>query len=181
MLLLRLGFAHLCFPMHLQPMLLQLLRVNGLLRALVLALGTAFAAIGTITTITAASTATAAVTASTPMLLAFLRRGVAIAILRARIGSLRLPLLLRRTRRALVRTTLALRALVRLPLGLGQFALLLNLALRTLALRAIVAWLLLLRRTLVAALLIAPFVAVAALLAVAPAAAFAAPVLVAIA
>lgn len=163
---LRLGLVHLRLALLLQPVLLELLGVKRLRRILLLGLvlRPALATLGTITPVGAASAAAAAVTSPAAGLFAFLLR-LTVAVLRSRIGSLlhgslRRPLLLRRTRRALIGAALALRTLGGLAFGLRKLALLLDLvlrlglALRTLALGAIRPRLLLLRRARIAARLV---------------------------
>ena len=117
----RLGLA-----LHLQPVFLQLLRVERLLRILVRCLlrmrvlRPALAAISA----SASAPATSATAAPAMFFSAFLRW--AIAVLR----TLLRPLLLRRALRPLIRPALALRAFVRLPLGLRKLALLGDFSLR---------------------------------------------------
>lgn len=158
--------SHLRFALLLEAVFLQLLRVHGLVRALhvLLLLRTALAAfavrtIAPVAATTAPSAATA-IAASTTVLFAFLLRRT-VRILR----TLLRPLLLRRARRTLIRPALALRAIAIRPFNLRDFSLRLHCglrlhcALRTLALRAIRARLMLLRRALVAPLLVASAVA----------------------
>ena len=150
MLRLRFRLVHLRLALLLQPMLLELLRVERLLGTL--RPRPALAAFPAITVPAAASP----VAPAAPVLFAFLLRRP-----RAVLRRLLRPRLLRRAWRALIGTALALRTLGVLVFGLRKLALLLDLALRTLALGAIRPHLLLMGRALVAALLlVAPAVAV---------------------
>src|SRR6185503_5385692 len=141
--------------LHFQPVFFELLRVNRLLRALVLrcVFWTAFATVRTIAAVSATATATAATVAPpTARFVPVLSRR-SIAVIRSRVlpllhgrARLLLLLLLRRTRRTLIRTPFPLRLLsLRLDF----------------ALRALRPGLLLVRGPLVAALLlVAPLLAV---------------------
>lgn len=155
------------FTLLLQAVLLELLRVDRLVRALhvrllgarLLRTALALRPVAAVRAIAAvsATAAPAAVAAPTPMLFAFLLRRARLSIRLA----LRSALLLGRAGRTLVRPALALRAL-----GLGKLALLRHVCLLAFALRAIGPVLLLLR-ALIAALLVAALV-VAPALAAAP-------------
>lgn len=166
------------FALHLQPVFFQLLRVNRLLRALVLlrVLGTTLATVRTITAIatTTAAASAAAIAAPAARFFAILPgRTIAIAFLRP--GVRGLPLLHGRPRLLLLlRARVAL--LIRPPFALGALclrlvSLLRNFRVRPIAVRPVWPGLMLLRRALVApGLLVAPSITVAALL-VRPAAA----------
>lgn len=200
---LRIRLVRLSLALLLQAVLFKLLRVQRLLGALALRLRLAFATIGTITPVAAATAAAAAIAPPTAGLFAFLlwrSRAVLAGLLRT------LLLLLRLTRRALIRPPFALRTLGWLTLDLQELALLLDLSLRAFSLGAILARLLLLGRALLiparllvapsvpiasrlvtprvaiaAWLVIAPAVAVATRLAIAPSAAFAAAMILPVA
>jgi hypothetical protein len=178
------------FALHLQPVFLQLLRVDRLFRAALLCLSlirlsvlrpafTAIRTISAIATATATATATAAtIAAPAARLIAFLpRRTIAIAFLGSGVGGLPLlhgwPWLLLLWARValLIGTPLALRTITLRTLRLRLVSLLRNFRIRSIAVRPVRPRLLLLRRALVAPrLLVAPCIAIAALL-VRPAAA----------
>ena len=182
---LRFRIVRLSLALHLQPVLFQLLGVKRLLRtllALLRVLRPAFATVGTIAPIGAASAAAAAIASRAARLFAILLR-LTVAVLRTCTGSLlhRRPLLLLRTRVALIGSPLALRTIglrailpavlahcLRLLALLRVISLLRPIGLRPILppLRPVRARLLLLRGPLVA-----PCIAIAALLLVRPAAA----------
>ena len=165
----RLGLLHLSLALHLQAVFLELLRVEGLFRALLARL-LVRAILATIRTIAPVGTAAATAAAIAPAArFAALLFRLAVAIRRAANRSLR-PLLLRRTRRTLVGAALTLRLLGRRNRALRKLGLRLDLCLRNIRLRALLPavlrtvlalLLLLLRRALIAPLLVAPTVAAA--------------------
>ena len=115
----RFGFVRLRLALHLQAVFLELLRVERLLRTVLpgLLVGPAFATLGTIAPVAAAAATAAAIASAAARLAAFLL-GLTVAVLRSRVGCLRRPLLLRRTRWALIGATLTLWALGGLLRGL---------------------------------------------------------------
>lgn len=171
-----LRIVRLSLALHLQPVLLQLLSVERLLRALVL-LGVFRPALTTVRAITPVGAATApaaAIASPAARLFAILLR-LTVAVLRARIGPLLhgRPLLLLRTRGTLIGAALRLRPFAGLIHGLRKIDWLLDLSLRPIGLRTILpairpvrARLLLLRWA-----LFAPCIAISTLLLVRPAAA----------
>lgn len=177
---LRLRLVRLRLALHLQPVFLQLLRVEGLLRALRLrrVLGPAFSAIGAIATISAATATTTSIAPSAARLFAFLPRRT-VAVFRPRIRALLRgwPRLLLRTRMTLFGSPLTLRSIGLRPilpavrtlclrtLCLRLLSLLRNFRVRSIAVRPLRPGLLLLRGALVAPrLLVALCIAIAALL-----------------
>jgi len=185
----RFGLLHLRLALHLQTVLLELLRVERLLRALLPGLLLRPAAtIGTIAPVAAAAATAAAIAPAAARFAAFvLRQAIAV---RSKVGCLRLSLLLllERARRTLVWTALALRPLGGLIHGLHKLTLRLRLRLRdigrrailpALALGTVVARLLLLRRAPVAALLVIDALMIAATVALSVASAIAALLVIA--
>ena len=151
--------------MHFQPMFFQLLRVNRLLRALVLlrVFRTALATVWTITPVAAATATAAAIAAPAARFFAILPRRT-VAVLRTRIRAL----LHRWSRLLLLRARVALLFGPALALGtlcLRLICLLRNFRVRSIAVRPLRPGLLLLRGALIAPrLLVALCIAIAALL-----------------
>jgi hypothetical protein len=169
------------FALHLQPVFLQLLRVDGLFRAALVCLSLirlsvlrpAFTAIRTISAITAATATATTIATPAARLVALLPRWtIAIAFLGSGVRGLpllhgrpRLLLLLRARVALLIGTPLALRTITVRPLRLRLVRLLRNFRIRSIAVRAVRPRLLLLWRALIAPrLLVAPCIAIAALL-----------------